>query len=400
MKKLSIRFLLVAVIIAIGIAESNAEQVWIGDLYYTLNSDGTAEVTRPGDEGYDRIKGDVVIPETITYNEVTYKVITIGRDAFEYYGLTSVSIPNSVTTISSSAFSHNFKLKSVIIGNSVTEIKNHAFYDCPSLTSITIPNSVTVISSNAFTSCPGLTSVTLSNSLTEIDGYTFMNCTGLTSITLPESITRIGSHAFQGCTGLTSISIPNSVRYLAQGAFKGCTGLTSVTLSNSLTTLNGYTFKGCTGLTSVTIPNSVTRIETETFLGCSGLTTVTLGKNVEVIADQAFYSDNSKIELIKCLNPTPPDVFYLYLVFPKSILSTCVLQVPEEALETYRSQAYWKQFINIEALPADGGICDIGADDRIEVARYDVNGREVNADYTGIVIVRYNDGTVQKVVTK
>lgn len=126
--------------------------------------------------------GDIVIPESVVYNSVSYTVTEIGNDAFSNCSsLTSVSIPNTITSISSQAFS-----------------------GCSGLTSFSIPNSVTVIGPSAFSGCSGLTSVTIGNSVQCISDCAFQNCSSLTSVTIPGSVTQI-LRAFSGCTGVTDV---------------------------------------------------------------------------------------------------------------------------------------------------------------------------------------------------
>ena len=79
------------------------------------------------------------------------------------------------------------------------------------LTSVIIPDSVTTIGLNSFKDCVSLTSITIPNSVTNIGNSAFYGCTSLTSITIPNSVTNIENFAFYGCTGLTSITIPDSV---------------------------------------------------------------------------------------------------------------------------------------------------------------------------------------------
>ena len=130
-------------------------------------------------------------------------------------------------------------------------IKNGMFKNCSRLTTITLPNSVTSIGEWAFDGCTGLTSIEIPNSVTAIGSGAFYDCTGLTSITIPNSVTSIGNYAFYGCTGLTSVTIGNSVTSIGEGAFSGCTGLTSITIPNSVTSIGYGAFRNCTGLTSV-----------------------------------------------------------------------------------------------------------------------------------------------------
>ena len=265
--------------------------VEIEGIYYSLNSSDEAKtasvVSSLNPNGL--YSGDVVIPECVTFEGVTYDVISIGNEAFyACYGLTSVVIPNSVTSIGDWAFRGCVGLTSVTIPNSVTSIGGSAFNGCSSLTSITIPNSVTSIGGSAFLGCSGLTSVTIPNSVTSIGTYAFSGCSSLTSVTIPNSVTSIGGSAFNGCSGLTSVTIPNSVTSISDDAFHGCSGLTSVTIPNSVTSIGSFAFLGCSGLTSVTIPNSVTSIEYSAFEGCSGLTSVIIPDKVTSIGERAF----------------------------------------------------------------------------------------------------------------
>ena len=203
-----------------------AEAVKIDGIYYNLITKAKqAEVTR----NPSRYTGAVNIPETVSYNDVTYSVTSIGERAFfDCYRLTSVTIPNSVTSIGSNAFHGCSGLTSITIPNSVTSIGERAFFKCSSLTSVTIPNSVTSIGGGAFEGCSGLTSVTIGNSVKSIDRYAFSGCSGLTSITIPNSVTRIGGGAFQDCSGLTSVNIGNGVKYIYEQAFANCAELIDV----------------------------------------------------------------------------------------------------------------------------------------------------------------------------
>ena len=213
----------------------------------------------------------------IVYNKAKTEIILVPK------GISgNITIPASVTSIGEEAFSER------------------AFSNCTGLTGITIPASVTTISYYAFAGCTGLTSISVdaNNPNYAAEGGILYNNTKTMiiaipsargSVTIPASVTSIGNQAFYGCTGLTGITIPNSVTYIGYGTFSGCTGLTSVTIPNSVTYIGYGTFSGCTGLTSVTIPNNITFIVSGMFSGCTSLTSLTIPVSVTSIGSQAFY---------------------------------------------------------------------------------------------------------------
>ena len=279
-----------------------------GGIYYSFVGNNV-EVSR-GDYKY---RDEIVIPEKVTYNGSSYNVTSIGYCAFSLnYGLTSITIPNSVTGIGDYAFEGCSGLTSITISSSLKSIGDGVFRGCSGLTSITIPNSVTSIGSSAFSGCSGLTSITIPNSMTSIGSSAFSGCSGLTSIIIPNSVTIIGDGAFSYCSELTSIrvdnnnniydsydncnaiietatnkliagckntTIPNSVTSIGNDAFDGCSGLSSIIIPNSVTIIGDGAFSYCSSLTSISIPNSVTSIGIYAFQGCSGLTSINVDSN-------------------------------------------------------------------------------------------------------------------------
>ena len=139
------------------------------------------------------------------------------------------------------------------------------------LTSVTIPSSVTSLGKYCFSGCSGLTSITIPSSVTSLGGNCFASCSGLTSVTIPSSVPSLGDYCFYGCSGLTSITIPSSVTSLGKSCFSGCFGLTNITIPSSVTSLGDWCFSGCVGLTSITIPSSVTYLGWDCFSSCPNL---------------------------------------------------------------------------------------------------------------------------------
>ena len=147
--------------------------------------------------------------------------------------ITSVEIPNNITSIGDYAFRDCNGLTSIDIPNSVTEIGGFACDNCKSLTSITIPDGVKKIDFCAFNWCTGLKSVKLSNNIKRISSWMFNHCEGLTNITIPDGVKKIGNSAFCKCTSLIDITIPNSVKFIGPQVFSDCVKLKNISFTGT-----------------------------------------------------------------------------------------------------------------------------------------------------------------------
>lgn len=315
--------------------------------------------------------------------------------------LASVTISNSVTRIGKDAFYGCSGLKDPVynahlfarmpksysgaysIPNGIEKIIWGAFDGCTGLTSLTIPNSVTDIEGDVpFDGCSGLTSIVVGSKNTVYDSRNNCNAiiktasniliVGCENTIIPNGIIGIGMGAFDNRTGLTSITIPKSVEYIGYGAFDGCTGLTSITISNSVTIIGTEAFKGCTGLTSVTIPNSVKHIDEQAFGDCSGLKSVI------------------------CMAVTPPtssEPGAFYEMFGGVDKSKCKLYVLDSSMNLYKVTEIWKDFTNILPIKAtDINVTDVVVEPTDNSV--DIQWPTVSGAYTYELVIKDNKGNV------
>src|SRR6266567_1730386 len=243
--------------------------------------------------GYQGTTVVVAIPSTIDGLPVT----SLKPNTFLESSVTSVTIPNSVTSIGNPAFSSLPFISSLTditvdsanqnyssIGGVLFDKGQTTLIQYPSAkagASYTIPNSVTRIGDSAFAGCASLTHVTIGNGVTSIGVSAF---------------SEIGDERIIGCP-LINVTIPNSVTNIGDSAFAGCASLTHVTIGNGVTSIGNSVFSSCSSLTRVTIPNSVTNIGAEAFNELSfnfppqpglGLTSVTIPNSVTSIGNGAF----------------------------------------------------------------------------------------------------------------
>ena len=245
--------------------------------------------------------------------------------------------------------------------------------------------------------CSGLTSVKIPSEVTDIAKGTFSGCSGLTSIDIPSGVTSIGDRAFYGCSGLTSIDIPSGVTSIAPSTFSDCSGLTSIDIPSGVTSIGWDAFYGCSGLTSIDIPSGVTSIGDWAFDICSKLTSVVIPSCVTSIGNQVF---GNCYNLTSLYSYRPDPVAVDSNVFSGIDANKCTLYVPQGSFGNYYVTSGWDYFSKIvEFDPTGIGAVTTKADAK-EVSRYSVDGQKLDTPVKGLNIVKYNDGSIKKVVVE
>jgi hypothetical protein len=325
----SMKRTIIIVLICLCAYTSYATSFIVDSINYTIKTNSEIEVSQKTTGKYS---GNIVIPDSVLYNNITYKVTSIGSFAFSGCSeLNSITIPTSVTTIQSNAFRNCTGLTGISIPSSVISIGRNSFYRCSGDISVN-PNNAYYSSLEGILYNKGLTTLihcptsksnnlVISATTTSIEESACYDCNGLTGITIPNSVITIGRYAFWGCSKLTYITIPNSVTTIGVDAFRECTGLTGITISSSVTSIGTNAFLFCSGdidvdvnnvnysslngilydkkLTTLihcptsksdnlVIPASVTTIKSLAFTDCIGLTDIAIPASVTSIESLAF----------------------------------------------------------------------------------------------------------------
>ncbi len=360
----------------IKVALYNYSKFELDGIYYNVTDIdcGTLAVTYKGNWSgeFNNYVGDIIIPATVSFGGYEFQVTSIGDDAFAYNLITSVNIPNSVTSIGYQAFASCWNLITVNIPESVTTIPFGMFNGCSTLKSLVIPEGVTSIEDNAF-----------------------YGCVGLTSLVIPQNVNYIANNAFQGCINLISIEVDkdntvydsreNCNAIIQTESNTLICGLKSTIIPGSVEEIGDYAFSG-TELSSIIIPEGVKYIRQGAFSECK-LKSVSIPSSVIQIDDAAFnvgYFDNSSFEFIIPLkeiivnNQTPPAISSFAFSFYDA--TETPLYVPMESVESYKSADGWSVFTNVLPI-AD---TEIGAKFEVENIYYKVTANnEVTVTFEG-----------------
>lgn len=351
----------------------------------------TLSVTFPSDES--EYSGVTAIPAHVEYEGEQYTVVEVGYLSFsEVKGITSITIPETVTTIAGAAFWES-SLSEITIPSSVTTIGESAFENT-NLTEIVIPESVLSLGDDVLSLCASLESVTLNNNPTAIPARMVSGCTSLAGMTIPATVTKIGEFAFSECAALEDISLPSGVTEIGRFAFAYTpelkllplpetvtsvghgvfyqSGIEEASLPEAITVIPDGMYQCCASLREFEISNTVTEIEQEAFYWCFALDKITFGESVTTIGNKAFMGDKA-LTSVTSLNTVPP----VGAAFDSEVYENAILYVPNAALEAYKAADGWKEFNNIIGIGS--GVDEIGQEAAFSVTAID-GGIEVVSD--------------------
>ena len=389
-RKFSILFALLISMIetktfAYDIRVQNADGVTI---FYNYIKDGTELEVTYGD-GY---KGDIVIPEQVTFMDRTRKVTSIGENAFkDKYLVLSIIIPNSVTTIGENAFNGCISMESLTVGSGVKSIGMWALHECTNLKKIIIKD------------IASWCNIDFAFAWADFDFqmyhlYSDEN-TEIRDLIIPEGVISIGKLAFSS-TDINTVTLPNSLTKIGRFAFAFCDSLSSVYLPSRLTTIEDNAFYSCYHIRSITIPNSVTYIGDGAFRGCQGLKTVTIPNAVTYIGERAFDGWDLPTVVSKIEKPFAIVGKMEYeRTFSQNTFNNATLYVPLGTINAYKTTEGWKDFLFIEE-GSPTGINNIVDKNIKEIKRYTIDGKIINSPQKGINIIQMEDGTIQKRIIK
>ncbi len=296
------------------ISTAHAKDVLIDGIYYALYPDELkATVVNDGNKSDDNGSGyeisELLIPETIVYEGITYTVKSVG----DY------------------AFCNTKSLKSITLSDSITKIGMRAFANCDSLQSIYIPKNVVMVGSYAFEASHALQTIDVAAENTTYSSISDCLCN------------KEGTMLILAPGGRDSIVVAEGITAIDHYAFAYC-NLQHVELPLSLQTIDHYAFSYCNALQSVAIPDGVTELGANLFRESLNLRSVVFGRNIKKMGNYSFLGCVS-IDTITILAPEPPIIKDLSLN-----TDSCLLRVFKNSYSVYAKHTYWSNFTNISTL--------------------------------------------------
>ena len=188
----------------------------------------------------------LILPDTVT---------SVYRLAFFFKSnLQSITFPNNLTSIGEKAFEGCSALTAAeLSGTKITAVPDYAFNQCASLTTVSLPEGLTSIGLLAFGECSNLASVNLPSTLTSIGGSAFYRCSALTEITIPSGVEAIGYRTFESCSSLSKVTLSEGLKSIGQNAFYSCTSLSEITIPSTVTSIEQDAFGSCSALQRLTV---------------------------------------------------------------------------------------------------------------------------------------------------
>lgn len=173
--------------------------------------------------------------------------LTIDSTAFSNCIVAEIIFGNGITEIPGSVLYQRTPVKSVKLGNAVTLIGASAFYGT-SISEITLPDTVVTISNSAFRNCYCLKKINGGQNVKTYGDYCFCGCKALSTFTIPDSVTNMSTNTFYQTKSLSSVIIGSGLTKLGNGAFQNCSGLYSITIPSTITELGTYAVNGCSNM--------------------------------------------------------------------------------------------------------------------------------------------------------
>ena len=300
---------------------------------------------------YADLTGDVVIPSTVEYGGKTFRVTSIGYQAFRSnQGITSVTIPEGVTDVGYSAFFMCMKLAKVSLPDSLEYVDTYAFNTFIATEFDRVPANLKWIGESAFQQAK-IDTLDLPEGLTHIGNKAFY-LSAVKSLSLPESVTEYGDYIFYGCENLSYVELPGNMKETPEGIFWNCTSLKRISLPQGLTKIGNASFYG-SGLERITLPDTVTEIDDWAFAWLTNMKTIDIPDSVETIGFSAYIyaAGVETIRLGAGVTSVGKDAFHTWNV---DLGEAPVMQVQTEAAATALRRSGYGQEILLDGVPYTG----------------------------------------------
>ncbi len=391
----------------------------VDGIYYKITSSSSLTVEALYGLTSSPYSDIIIIPSTVTNENVTYTVTSVGGSPFPEGSITSITLPSSITSVGEGSFSNCSSLTTVVCeweDPSKVSVSESSFEGIYHTATLYIPlGTVSVYQASApwnlfddieeYDVLNGSLKYSVKNGGAELMTEQDTSLSG--SVVVAENVvsngvaykvTSLAYQAFLSCDQITSITLPNTVTNISSYAFRYCKGLESVNIPDGVTIIDQGVFDQCESLLTIDFPDNVTSIGWGSLSGCSALAEVTLRTKVTYVYDYAF-AHCYMLKSFTSLNPEPPVAEER--VFYDTDQKSCTLYVPKGAKEAYSTADVWKDFYNIVELGSSDGIEGVATDGKEVEGVYNLSGVRVNTPVKdNVYIIRYSDGTTKKLYVK